>query len=389
MTRTVTSAAALLAALALSTPALAWDAAGHRTVAWLALDCLPADAPAFLKEPAVRESVTWNAAEPDRWRGEKNPFLMNGTYMDHFMDVEDLEQFGLTLDTIPMLRYRFVREVTLARAKWPAGKDGSLRPYDEKKDAAGQQEFPGFVPYAICEQQARLMNQFRTWRILRKLNDPSRGEQVKMAEANILSTMGVLAHVAGDTAQPLHTTKHYNGWAADAPNPEGFTKDKGFHAVIDGGLIREFTITYDDCRAVRDGAGGSGGASKDADKAMNPKDAASSWKFTIDYLKRSNAKVTPLYRMEKSGSLHGPAGRSFIIDCLNEGGAALGAYYASAWAASEPTDKEVADFVKYDGWTGGGKRKPGGEAAPALPAPGAKPAAEPSAPAPAPAKSTP
>ncbi|HYC99600.1 MAG TPA: hypothetical protein VEB22_00105, partial [Phycisphaerales bacterium] len=207
--RTTLVAALLLAA---SSTALAWDAAGHRTVTWLALDALPPDAPAFLKETATREAVTWNAAEPDRWRGEKNPFLMNGTYMDHFLDVEDLEQFGLSLDTLPMLKHRYVREVTLARAKWPAGKDGTLKPYDEKRDSAGQQEFPGFVAHAICEQQARLVSQFKTWRMLQKLNDPDRVPQLRMAEANILSTMGILAHYAGDTAQPLHTTKHYNGW---------------------------------------------------------------------------------------------------------------------------------------------------------------------------------
>ncbi len=342
--KTPLTAAMLLAACS---TALAWDAAGHRTVAWLALDALPADAPPFLREQATRDAVTWNAAEPDRWRGEKNPFLMNGTYMDHYMDVEDLEEYGMTLKTLPMLRYRFVRDITLARAKWPNGKDGTSRPYVEKKDATGQQEFPGFVVYAICEQQARLTNQFKTWRMLKKLNDPAREAQIKMAEANILSTMGVLAHFAGDTSQPLHTTKHHHGWASDTPNPEGFTTDNRFHALIDGGLIKEFGIDYSACKAAQSAKPGDPAP----EHAMDAKDAASSWGYTIAYLGRSHERVVPLYQLEKSGKLHGPEGKAFIITCLNEGGAALGAYYASAWAASEPSAKEIDDFVRYDGFT--------------------------------------
>jgi hypothetical protein len=330
--------------LLVSSTALAWDAVGHRTIAWLALDSLPADAPAFLREQSTRESVTWNAAEPDRWRGEKNPFIMNSTYMDHYMDVEELEEFGLTLETLPMLRYRYVRELALARSKWPTGKDGNSKPYDEKKDATGQQEYPGFVAYAICEQQAKLTGQFKTWRILQKVNDPARASQVKMAEANILSTMGVLAHFAGDTSQPLHTTKHHHGWAKGTPNPEGFTTDNGFHAMIDGGIIREFSIDYSMCKAAQV-------PQSAAAATMDAHDPASCWNFTIAYLKRSHDQVVPVYKLEKSGDLHKEAGKKFIIERLNDGGAALGAYYASAWKASEPTQKEVDDFVKYDSFS--------------------------------------
>lgn len=334
------------AVAAVASTAFAWDAAGHRTIAWLALDAMPADAPAFLKEQATREAVTWNAAEPDRWRGEKNPFIMNSTYMDHFIDIEDLEAFDMSIDTMPMLRYRYVGAAALARQKWPAGKNGNVKPYDAKRDQSGQQEYPGFVAHAICEQQARLTNQFKTWRMLQKLNDPTRAPQIKMAEANIMSTMGVLAHVAGDTSQPLHTTKHYNGWAADVPNPEGYTTNKGFHAMIDGGLIKEFGIDYDVCKAAA--AKPASGEASSSVATMNAKDPASSWAYTISYIKRSHARMLPLYKLEKAGTLHGPAGRSFIIDCLNDGGVALGAYYSAAWAASEPTEKEIEDFVRYD-----------------------------------------
>lgn len=364
--------AALL--LAVSSTAFAWDAVGHRTVASLALDRLPADVPAFLKETATLDAVAWNAAEPDRWRGEKNAFIMNSTYMDHYMDVEDLEEFGLTLDTLPMLRYRFVREITLAREKWPAGKSGNIKPYDAGKDATGQQEYPGFAAYSICELQARLTSQFKTWRMLQKINNPARAAQIKATEANIIGTMGVLAHYAGDTAQPLHTTKHHHGWAKDTPNPEKFTTDNGFHAMIDGGIIREFTIDYNMCKEAQ-----ATGTKSDGAAPMNAKDPASAWGYTIAYLKRSHDRVLPLYQLEKSGKLHGPEGKAFVITCLNDGGSALGDYYAAAWAASAPTEKETEDFIRYDGFTARPPSAPANTpsaptpAAPAAPAAPAKP----------------
>ena len=46
--------------------------------------------------------------------------------------------------------------------------------------------------------------------------------------------MGVMGHYVGDATQPLHTTKHYNGWVGD--NPEGYTTSRKIHSWIDGGF---------------------------------------------------------------------------------------------------------------------------------------------------------
>jgi len=46
-----------------------------------------------------------------------------------------------------------------------------------------------------------------------------------------------MGHFVGDGAQPLHTTKHYNGWVGE--NPKGFTTQTTFHAWIDGGYFRK------------------------------------------------------------------------------------------------------------------------------------------------------
>ena len=41
--------------------------------------------------------------------------------------------------------------------------------------------------------------------------------------------MGVMGHYVGDCAQPLHTTKHHNGWVGE--NPHGYTTWPGLHKV--------------------------------------------------------------------------------------------------------------------------------------------------------------
>jgi len=332
MTRTIP---ALLAACISASSALAWDAVGHRAITWLALDNLPPDAPEFLRLPDIRDGVAWQAAEPDRWRGVSSPILRHENAPDHYIDVEDLAAFGLTLETINPLRYRFVRDVALARQAHPAGPDGTYQPYNAKLDTAGDKEWPGLVLHAIAEHHAKLLSQFKTYRTLIALNDPARAPQLAQTKANITSTMGILAHFVGDMAQPLHTTKHFNGWVGD--NPNGYTTEKTFHAYIDGGVLFLHGLNYHTLRPTQTFT-----------TTINP---ASAWEPTLTYLKRTHALVEPLYKMEKDGTLDQEPGKEFITARLNDAADMLAAYYASAWAGSVITPKDIEDFQRYDGFS--------------------------------------
>ena len=325
------------AVLSVTPHAAAWDAVGHRTITWLAMDGLKEDMPAFLKDHGVRAGIAWQAAEPDRWRGLKNPYIMNTTYGDHFIDVEDLEGFGLTLETISPLRYRFVRDMAIARHVHPTGPDNKTEPYNEKLDPTGQKQWTGFVPHAIVENHAKLMSMFKTYRILEKINDPKRAPQLEMAKANIATTMGIMSHYVGDTAQPLHTTKHFNGWVGE--NPNGYTTARTIHAYIDGGVIAHHKLNYNTLKAGQ--------------KFDIPVPGTDPWNDVITYVKRSHDKVEPLYAMEKAGKLQQSEGKEFISERLHDAAAMLAAMYNSAWAASAPTDAEVADFKKYDNFDAG------------------------------------
>src|SRR6478735_6713269 len=119
--------AAVVATAALAGSAFAWDATGHRTVNQLALAALPADFPAFVREPAAAERIAFLANVPDRWRNV-DPYLkqVGPSWTDHFLDLEELPIAGLDPLKLPSLRYDFVVAYAAGRAAHPE----NFRPID-------------------------------------------------------------------------------------------------------------------------------------------------------------------------------------------------------------------------------------------------------------------
>lgn len=315
-----------------ATMALGWDAPGHRAITVAALKELPADAPAFLREPRVHAQIADLATQPDRWRSIPIAQLTHVNNPDHYLDVEDLDAFGLTLGTLPVLRHECIRAMTLARER--AGASFAGRPINPATDPARVQEWPGFLPFAIAENYAKVRSAMQTYRVLEALNDPAREDQLAAARSNIIVAMGLLSHFVGDCAQPLHTTTHHHGWIGD--NPKGYTTDRGFHAYIDGGVIRLHNLA--DAELI---AGVIGPA-----LAVDGRDP---WPAIIEAVSRSHAQMEPLYAMDKSGELREKTGREFMLARLADGAGMLRALYAAAWIEAAPSEKDMADFRRYDG----------------------------------------
>lgn len=311
--------------------ATAWDSAGHRAITWLALDGLSSDLPAFLRDPKFRNQIAWHAAEPDRWRAQKSQHLIHINNPDHFLDIEELDMFGLTLESMPPLRHQYVAAMAVARHTHPE----TAKPHNPKLDPAGQQEWPGFLAHAIAENHGKLAAMFKTYRMLDAMNDPARADQLEMMRNAIMHQIGVLSHYTGDAAQPLHTTKHFNGWVGD--NPKGYTTEKTFHAYIDGGVLTRHALNYASLKT-----------SQTYDRTADP---TNPWKDILAHIQRSHDKFRDLYELKKSGDLDREPGKALITERLNDGAAMLTALINSAWKAGEPTDKDKADFAKFDAWT--------------------------------------
>lgn len=325
------AAVALLAGAPLSP---AWNSHGHRTITILALEGLPPEAPAWLREPASITMIAEQSVEPDRWRGTRIAPMGHENGPDHYLDVELLDEFGLSLATLPPYRYDYLRAMAIAKHEHPE----RVSPYDAPGDDQHQYEWPGFAAHSITEHHAKLVSSFNTWRILDGLAREQPGEadgrrvQLELARQNVVYHMGVLSHFVGDMAQPLHATKHYNGWVGD--NPEGYIASKGFHAYIDGAIVDHHRI---DAASLRSGMSYTAAI-----------DGQRPWNDTVAYIGRTFETVVPLYELQKSGDLEKEPGKAFIESRLREGASVLSAYYAAAWRASEPTDEQVANYLRFN-----------------------------------------
>lgn len=325
--------AALCAALALAAwaaSASGWSAHGHRMITYVAVKGMGQDAPPWLREAAGRHRVAYQSNEADRWRGMRMHPLRHVNNPDHFIDIELLEQYGLRFEALPRLRYEYLGAMAIARHENPE----RVTHWDAEDDPSRAYEWPGFAPYAVIEHYARLRSSMQTYRILEELNDPARAHQLEMARANVEYHMGMLSHFVGDLSQPLHTTKHFNGWVGD--NPEGYTTDRGFHAYIDGGIVEHHGLTYRDLLP-----------GFDADMRI---DAEDPWEDILAYILRSFEGVEPLYIMERDGELTEQKGRDFIVERLADGASMLSAMYRAAWESSEPDERDIQAFLRSNNY---------------------------------------
>ena len=325
------------AALCLAPTARGWDYEGHRLVNQLALASLPADFPAFVREPAHAGRIAFLAGEPDRWRNVPDlPLKQFGSWADHYCDLEQIPDAGLDLHALPSFRDDFIVQFAAGRAAHP----GKFPAIDPAKNADHTREWPGFAPWAITEYFAKLRSAFSYLKVFEELGAP---EEVDNARANVVYVMGVMGHYVGDCAQPLHTTVQHNGWVGD--NPHGYTTWTAFHSWVDGGIIAKAGIKLAGL-VPRTGPVPPISLRRRSD-GRDPMFVA-----VMDYLLAQNQLVEPLYQLEQAGKLSDQLektgkfhqdpnpvdaeGRAFIESQLLKGGAMLAAIWTTAWHEAVP-----------------------------------------------------
>lgn len=298
----------------------AWDYEGHRVVNQLALAALPTNFPAFVLTPEVRERIAFLAGEPDRWRNISDDVsLMHCTGPDHYLDLEELEDFGLTPQTVPTLRYDLVAKLAIARATNPE----KFAPIDPAKNKDHTRELVGFAPWAITESQGKLRSAFSYLKAFEAYGGTP--DEIANARANIIYVMGVMGHFVGDCAQPLHVTKHHHGWVG--PNPNGYTTNSSFHGWIDGGFYKKMGGVKAEPLVGRIRA---------AKIVGNPFVQDETFRQVMNYLLETEKQIEPLYRLEKERKLTpenaaANEGKEFLDTQLVRGGQMLGDLWFSAW----------------------------------------------------------
>jgi hypothetical protein len=309
-----------------SPKARAWDEDGHIIITRVAYEKLPADMPTWLRTGQVRNRLEYLCAEPDRWRGQHNVHLDHVNNPDHYLDAEDLLPYGLGLRTLPPLRREFLDLLATKRLQDPK----ALAPRDPAKDKDYTRLVPGLLPYEIAELQWKLAASWTTLKTYEQYRDRVTDEMIDNARQNIVYQMGILSHFVGDGSQPLHLTRHHNGWIGQ--NPKGYTTAKNFHAYIDGGVIAHHHITKEDL----------------APRARPPKSVSTQdyWPQIGEYLETTFKQVEPLYELEKSGELDRSSGKAFIEDRLLEGGSMLCGVWVAAYQGAHIDEYRVQQLTK-------------------------------------------
>lgn len=285
--------------------ALGWGGTGHRLVGQAAALGLPTEVPRFLRTPQGVTEIGEQSREPDRSKAagklhddEREP--------QHFIDYgED----GRILDGPPMIPL------------FPTRED-----YDTAMRAVGSSSWKGgLLPYSIIYWRQQLSLEFAYWRILSAAEANPKWKAHRAffktdrirREALIMRSIGELSHFVGDGSQPLHVSKHYNGWG-DYPNPEGFTTAK-IHSPFEGDLVQK-NVTLQQVTAK-----------------MTPLRLCNCGldKRTGDYLLASGEKVPTLYRLEKAGGMTDGRLKDFAIDQLAIGASELRDVIVESWRFSE------------------------------------------------------
>ena len=302
----ILAAVCVLAAVAPAQPALAWGATGHRIIGMEGVRALPADLPAFLRQPEAIETAGELSREPDRSKGSGR---VHDSLRDpaHFFNVDDQGRIagGPALSALPPTRAEF---------------DNALHAVNADSTHLG------YLPYAIIDGWQQLTKDFAYWRVLTAAI-PRERDAVRKAwmqhdlarrETLTLHDLGVWSHFVGDASQPMHVSVHYNGWG-DYPNPHGYTLAR-VHGPFEGAFVHANV----DAAAVR--------------AAMTPPDpcGAPIEACAARYLAATLATVEPFYALQKAGGfVDGDArGRVFAAARLAAAADELRDLTTSAWQAS-------------------------------------------------------
>lgn len=312
-----------------------WGAEVHRNVVVVALERLPENLPAWLRSSETSTRVAFHSNQPDRWRGWRSDVLRHVNDPEHYINIERLVPYGLTLETLPPLRREYVRALVIAKHEHADARE----PYDPATDPARAREWPGFLPHALAEHYAKLQAALHQVQILERIENATRAEQLAEARAIAVYHLGMLAHFVADAAQPLHTTHHFNGWVG--ANPAGYTWRENLHQYIDVGVVRRHQIDGVKLRA--------------AVRELRRIDAADVWRELLALIHRAHAEVEPLYVLERDGELDGPAGAELITARLVDAAATLGGLIQAAYESSTPTEQEIERWVYYDDFDGHGE----------------------------------
>ena len=146
-------------------------------------------------------------------------------------------------------------------------------------------------------------------------------EQVQaMLATDIAFYMGWLGHYIADAAQPLHNSRHHDGWSG--PNPRGYTRDPEIHGRFETTYVDLIqTSEADVAQYVR----------KEAKYLDDP------WTAILDHMLEARNSVEDVYRVDLRGGFKNASdreARELVYRRLASGASFLRDLAYTAWMES-------------------------------------------------------
>jgi len=230
--------------LVASAHAWSWGHTGHVEISRIAIDKLPAEIPAFVRNGLAAAAIGELGPEADESKttgiitglSSSGSILTTRTVHDgerdpgHFIDIDDT---GVVIGgVVPIMNLPTTREA-----------------FDtaQRTGAPVQTQYSGgYLPYEILDGFQQLRKDFAMWRAFkaglltsRKASDREYFlTHLALREQLIIRDLGYWSHFVADASQPMHVSIHFNGWG-NFPNPNGFT-NAPIHAPFEGSFVRNF-----------------------------------------------------------------------------------------------------------------------------------------------------
>lgn len=318
-----------------STQLGAWGLRGHTIANLVAVETLPDEGLAFLR--AHTAYVGHLGTIPDMWRSMTEPFLRISEDPNHGWYTESFD---------------FIKDVPRSRTEF------TLRVYEEylrvsKSDPERSKflniRYTGLQAYSMMEGYERMKAGMRLYRYA-GAKEPGYRDIASfyapvsplLRDANqtraflaydVAFYMGWLGHYIADAAQPLHNSRHHDGW--DGPNPKGYTRDPEIHG--------RFESTYVDLIQVSE-------ADVLAYVPKQPRQLADPWTAILDHMIEARGHVEEVYKLDLRGAFAKPGdpeAKKLVCTRLASGAAFLRDLAYTAWIESAkpvPTVKPLENM---------------------------------------------
>jgi hypothetical protein len=311
-------------------PLGAWGFRGHTVANLAAVESIGADGPAFLK--AYKAYIGHLGPIPDTWRSVSEPWLRISEDPNHGWYTESFD---------------FMKEIPRSRTEF------TLRVYDEylrvsKTDPERAKllniRYTGLQAYSMMEGYERMKAGMRLYRlaggkapgltsryqdidglygsISPLLGDPRRVKEYLAQD--IAFYMGWLGHYIADAAQPLHNSRHHDGW--DGENPKGYTRDPTIHGRFESEYVDLIAVTEADVLPYID---------KQARHLDDP------WSAILDHMLQAREAVEDVYRLDLRGAFKDrkdAEARKLVYTRLASGAGFLRDLAYTAWIESAKPD---------------------------------------------------